>query len=459
MNAGTMNDEERRRLASALAADGKEEITAQEIKTLLARELEKDEAHMDAELVDACCAALCELNGREQLCADTPEEMPASLRRRLRRIPIRRRAVRLGVRAIAAAACVTLVLFAADVWRSHRLLRITQSPDEQQAMVDFQKRGGSETVSHAGANADNPFDRIYLAPSLDALWQYAGYTLPLPETLPAGLRAVRAYMLPISSVDMITVRYENDDGAYATVQYWYDESREQVLLGYEQWYDRMDVPLESGNTVMRFPETDASSGVLHAAFVATHLTCALESEHLTETDFAALLESMGAMEASAPPVTARSDADDPLAHQARVTEYAPPQLHFYDLADMEACVRRQVPLPEDIPGELSFVYGTYLLSDTHEMIHLTFETGDGRDMGYSYDVYGSDAINIGVEQNEEGRFVTLSNGVQAYIACNVDRPFGLITGQHSMVSVYFTGYDEQTLLCVMDSIANLPADF
>ena len=49
----------------------------------------------------------------------------------------------------------------------------------------------------------------------------------------------------------------------------------------------MDVPLESGNTVMRFPETDASSGVLHAAFVATHLTCALESEHLTETDFAA----------------------------------------------------------------------------------------------------------------------------------------------------------------------------
>lgn len=459
MNAGTMNDEERKRIVAALAAGGREEIAVQEIKTLLAREMEKDEAHMDTELVDACCAALCEINGREQLCTDTPEEMPASLRRRLHRIPIRRRTVRLGVRAIAAAACVTLFLFAADVWRSQRLLRITQSPDEQQAMVDFQKRGGSETVSRAGANEDSPFDRIYLAPSLDALWQYAGYALPLPETLPSGMRAVQAYMLPISSVDMITVRYENGDGASVKLEYWYDETREQVLLGYEQWSDRTDVPLESGNTVMRFPETDARSDVLHAAFVAPHLTCALESEGLAEAEFAALLESMGVMEASAPPVTARSDADDPLACQERVTEYAPPQLHFYDLADMEACVRREVPLPENIPEELAFVSGTYLLSDTHEMIHLTFETGDGRDMGYAYDVYGSDEINIGVEQNEEGRFVALSSGVQAYIACNVDRPFGLITGQHSMISVYFTGYDEQTLLSVLDSITQLPVDF
>lgn len=464
MYAKPLSDPDRARIAAALQTDPAAALDSSEVEALLACELKKAEADMDTALIDACCAALCEMHGRAV--SDAPEPLPPALRTRMRRTPslhatLHRKSVRFTLRAAAAAACVTLVLFGADVLVSRRALRITQSGDTQQALVDFPQSAG-KTVTHADANAANPFERVYLAPSLDTLWQRAGYTLPLPEALPAGMQAVRAYLLPMGSVDMITVSYADGLGARVCVQYWYDKTRESVLLGYESWPDREDALLPSGNTVLRFPKTDAESGLLNAAFIAPHLTCAIEAETISEADFSALLASFGVMEASAPPDAAQTAPDSPLSSQEPVTEYATPQLRFYSLADMTECVRMDVPLPERIPEGLAFSQGTYMHDDDWDVVNLRYEGADGRRLIYNYEIYGpavAGGMCMGVEQNEEGRYVALPNGREAYIAWNMDTPFGLITGERSMISVHLTGGDEQALLDVLSAIPALPADF
>lgn len=452
-----------RRVMAGLERDADVQLDARQIQEILSQEMEKSDTQMDTALIDACCEALDALSGRGEA-DDAAPDMPLSLRRRLRqeRTPGARMG-RLALRAAAVAACVMLVLFGADVTLNRRAVQIAQSDDQQQALISFgEKSAGSAMVQHADANADNAFERVYLAPSLPMLWHTAGYTLPLPEELPEEMTCVQAYLLPMGSVDMITVVYAGGHEARVKVQYWTDDTRERVLLGYEKWPDRTEVRLKNGGTVLRFPRTDQNSGQLNAAFIAPHMTCAVTGENISEAEFAVALDSMSEMKKSAPPQDAYFDPQGPLALQENVTEYAPPQLHFYSREEMASCVRMEVPLPEYLPEGLDMTHGEYVPDDDWESVIIRAQDGQGGFMIYQYEVYGpdmADGLNMGVEQNEEGRRVTLQNGREAYIACNVDVHFGILAGESSMISVHLSGYDEKELMNILESIGAMPDTF
>lgn len=446
-------------MVEKLLHDESVRMDEQTLRRMIACELEKPEDEMDTQLIDTCCEALEALYAHENAAPD--EEMPLSLWRKIRKGALPGRIAQMGLRAAAAAACVMLLLFGADVMLDRRTLQISQSADQQQALVALEKKRAGDMVSRADANAENAFDRIYLAPSIDALWMHAGYALPLPKTLPEGMECVQAYLMPMHSMDMLTVVYEEKSGARVKIDYWYDDTRENVLLGYENWPGKEEIALESGNTVLRFAQLEEEIGVLQAAFIAPHLTCAVTGENVSEADFAALLSSMGAMEKSAPPLEI-GKAEHALVNQPAVTEYAAPQLHFYTMEDMTDCVRMDVPLPAYVPEAFALSRGVYVIDDDWESVTLRMGASDGEWMIYEYSRYSTDmaeGMNMSVEQNEEGRRITLDSGRQAYLSSNMDVLFALVPGGRSMISVHLKGCDEQTLLRVLQSLPALPADF
>lgn len=456
---------QRVQILCALQKGEGEECTPEEVHALLCRELAQPDDVLDTQLIDACCLLLCTLHGRDDLCAaQTPERTWTPPGQRPFKDPsffpsVARRAARFAVRVAAVAACITVLALFVDFEKTRRFIRIDQSEDEQQALVGFgQKEDG--VIPHADANDTDLFDSVYTAVSLDDLWAHAGYTLPLPGALPADMQAVRAYIVPFGSVDVIHVLYEGAQDAALCVDYWYDASRENLLLGYERWTQRRDTVLANGQSVLRFPDMEGPEK-RRGVFIRPHITCSLEAKGMSEASFVAALESMDVIERGDPPASVTALASDPLAGQPRVTDLSTPILHFYTLADMDACTRMAFPMPAYIPDGVTFDQGHYMHNTDMDAVSLRYEGEGDAYLSIDYDVYNAvtDYAVMGYEQNEEGRRVLLGNGLEAYIAYNYDIVFALITGKRSTLSIHLGGYDEATLLQMLHSLPALPSGF
>ena len=154
MSRPVWNEQESARVGEALKKASREELTASEIEALIDREMEKDEAQMDTEWIDACCRLLCQMHGRDELCAPVRETLPPALSARLR--PPRsflRHALRFAARTAVAAVFLTAALMGMDMRVDRPRVSLTQSDDEQQAIVSLQP--GGDVITHADTNGED----------------------------------------------------------------------------------------------------------------------------------------------------------------------------------------------------------------------------------------------------------------------------------------------------------------
>ncbi len=129
------------------------------------------------------------------------------------------------------------------------------------------------------------------------------------------------------------------------------------------------------------------------------------------------------------------------------------ELDVQSIEEAEAFLGYPIPWPRYLPDGLTDalfrVYAYWILDD----VSAIYTDGGDRQINISMERrYAEGISSTAYEENGPGRTVRLRSGAEAYLSMNVDRYWGLITDGKTSYYVAVKGYDEETLIQILNSI-------
>lgn len=179
------------------------------IETLIQTEAEKSDAEIDLTLISACEDLLEELNLHET--APTDDRLFANqqgVQARIQRTKLRRKAAKAGLRVVAAAAALMVLLVAIDVIFDRGWFVEHSTQDEQQYVV--QGECADPGLIEEGTARDPAADSELVTTSYEELVAFLGYEPILPNWMPETMQLIDYRSSKHSDEEFIVVTYSNN---------------------------------------------------------------------------------------------------------------------------------------------------------------------------------------------------------------------------------------------------------
>lgn len=110
-------------------------------------------------------------------------------------------------------------------------------------------------------------------------------------------------------------------------------------------------------------------------------------------------------------------------------------------------------LPSLMPEEVAFSKANISVDSTSDRVTLRYKSESNKQIIIAVvRLYSARGTSAYYEQNEPGKIVELPNGDTAYIAQNVDVPWGLYETEDLTYQISCVGYNEETLVKIINSI-------
>lgn len=110
-------------------------------------------------------------------------------------------------------------------------------------------------------------------------------------------------------------------------------------------------------------------------------------------------------------------------------------------------------LPAFIPEGVTFAKISIMRDSDSDTVVVRYRGENKRQVIYTYERYRNMAYrSTAIEQSEIGRYAELQSGRQIYVARNIDKPWALLIVDNEWFNVAVVGFDEDTLLKIMESI-------
>lgn len=137
-------------------------------------------------------------------------------------------------------------------------------------------------------------------------------------------------------------------------------------------------------------------------------------------------------------------------------ERVPKEVSVTDLSKVFEELGYQLPMPTWMPENSNFFKADVIVDSASDDVTLRYKEGDDRQIIIGIvRLYSPRGTSTYYEQNEPGKTIMLSNGDTAYIAQNVDVPWGLYESGDFTYHISCKGYDEDTLIKIMNSIGEI----
>lgn len=125
----------------------------------------------------------------------------------------------------------------------------------------------------------------------------------------------------------------------------------------------------------------------------------------------------------------------------------------YDLDSLVQRLGYQLPLPEWMPEDVVLQKINGYQSKEYDFINIHFISSEEKFILITYyRYYEDDYMSASFEQNEEGKKQRLKDGREVYFASNLDVNWGLMTQDNNQIQVSCSGYAQEVLMQIMDSI-------
>lgn len=126
---------------------------------------------------------------------------------------------------------------------------------------------------------------------------------------------------------------------------------------------------------------------------------------------------------------------------------------LHDVKEVPEKLGYRLPLPAWLPDDVSLSSIDGEQGASHDMVTFRYYGAEDRLILIDYCRYvDAQGISFAQEQSENGKMIPLENGKQAYISRNLEVSWGLLVDARGFCQVSCRGYDEATLLKILNAI-------
>lgn len=125
----------------------------------------------------------------------------------------------------------------------------------------------------------------------------------------------------------------------------------------------------------------------------------------------------------------------------------------YNLDSLYQRLGYKLPLPGWMPEGVALQKINGYQSKEYDFINVHYISSEEKFILITYyRYYEDDYMSASFEQNEEGKKQRLKDGREVYYASNIDVYWGLLTQDNNQIQVSCSGYDQEALMQIMNSI-------
>lgn len=140
--------------------------------------------------------------------------------------------------------------------------------------------------------------------------------------------------------------------------------------------------------------------------------------------------------------------------RANIGERETKELAVTDLNQVFTELKYKFALPSWMPEGVDFTKADVVIGPTSDMATIRYNQDEKQIVIIVERFYSTSGTSTYYEQNEPGKIIELSNGNTAYIAQNIDVPWGICEIGDFTYHISCQGYSEDTLIKIINSIGD-----